>query len=182
VADGVVAGGQHYPLDMLVLATGFHAITGAIAAIAIRGADGQSLRDEWAEGTRSYLGLMVAGFPNLFMITGPGSPSVISNVILSIEQHVDWIADCLVALRERGASRIVPTDEAERQWMEHVDAAAHQTLFPQAPDTWYHGRTREGRKMFLPYVGGVGAYRVRCAAIARDGYTGFAISREAVTA
>lgn len=181
-ADGVAAGAQHHPLDMLVLATGFHAITGALVAIDIRGAGGHSLRDQWAEGTRSYLGLMIAGFPNLFMITGPGSPSVISNVILSIEQHVDWIADCFIAMRDREATRIVPTDEAERDWMDHVDVVAHQTLFPLAENTWYHGRTRDGRKVFLPYVGGVGPYRDRCAEIARAGYTGFEISREPVTA
>jgi len=176
-ADGIVAGGQRYPLDMLVLATGFHAMTGALTAIDITGADGLKLREQWADGPRSYLGLMIAGFPNLFMVTGPGSPSVLSNVVLSIEQHVEWIADCLAAMRDRDATRIVPTDEAERDWMEHVDAVAQTTLFPRA-NTWYQGRTRDGRNVFMPYVGGVGPYRERCAAIARDGYTGFAISNE----
>ena len=173
-ANGVVTSHETYGLDALVFATGFYAMTGAAVAIDIRGRAGRTLKDEWADGPRSYLGLCVAGFPNLFMITGPGSPSVLSNVVLSIEQHVEWITDCLVALRERGATGIEASDEAETAWMHEVDAVAQKTLFPKA-NSWYQGRTRDGRSVFMPYVG-VGSYRAACAEIARKGYQGFVIS------
>ncbi|MFM7028988.1 MAG: flavin-containing monooxygenase [Chakrabartia sp.] len=173
--DGVVVAGTKQPLDMLVLATGFHAMTGALTRIDVTGADGLRLQDQWADGPRSYLGLMVAGFPNMFMVTGPGSPSVLSNMVLSIEQHVDWIADCISTLTTQGARRIEPTQEAETAWMDHVDAVAQTTLFPKA-NTWYQGRTRDGRSVFMPYVGGVGPYRDTCAEIAANGYRGFAIA------
>lgn len=174
-ADGVVVGGEKQPLDILVLATGFHAMTGALTKIDIKGVGGQKLKDQWRDGPRSYLGLMVSGFPNMFMVTGPGSPSVLSNMVLSIEQHVDWIAECLGALNAKGANRIEPTAEAEMMWMDHVDAVAQTTLFPKA-NTWYQGRTRDGRNVFMPYVGGVGPYRDTCNQIAAQGYKGFAIA------
>ncbi|MFN4136058.1 MAG: flavin-containing monooxygenase [Novosphingobium sp.] len=167
----VTASGRH-PVDVIVFATGFFAMTGAISAIDVRGAGGLSLKEEWAEAPRSYLGLAVAGFPNLFTVTGPGSPSVLSNVVVSIEQHVDWIADCLAAMRENGLTRIEADAEAEQAWMEHVDEVAWQTLFPRGP-SWYQGRTRDGRSVFMPYVGGVGAYRARCDEVAAQGYAGF---------
>jgi len=173
-AHGIRTSEREYPLDVLVLATGFHAMVGALSRIDIRGVDGRALAEEWADGPRSYLGLMVAGFPNLFTVTGPGSPSVLSNVVLSIEQHVDWIGDCLAALRQRGARRIEPTEQAEEDWMGHCDAIAQTTLFPRA-NTWYQGRTRDGRQVFMPYVGGVDTYRDRCRAIAEAGYEGFVI-------
>ena len=163
-----------YPLDALVFATGFDAMTGAIKAIDIAGRGGIKLAEEWTDGPRSYLGLAVSGFPNLFTVIGPGSPSVLSNVVVSIEQHVEWIADCLDALRAKGATTIEATESAEQSWMEHVDQAARLTLFPRS-DSWYLGRTRDGRKVFMPYVGGVGAYRARCTGAAREGYAGFKI-------
>jgi cyclohexanone monooxygenase len=162
-------------LDALVFATGFYAMTGAAAAIEIRGRDGRVLKEESADGPRSYLGLCVAGFPNLFTITGPGSPSVLSNVVLSIEQHVEWITTCLEDLRRRGFAVIQASETAESSWMEHVDAIARKTLFPKA-NSWYQGRTRDGRSVFMPYVGGVGAYRATCEAIAANGYEGFILS------
>ncbi|MDE2561246.1 MAG: NAD(P)/FAD-dependent oxidoreductase [Sphingomonadales bacterium] len=171
----VLADGRRFELDVLILATGYDAITGALTAIDIRGEQGKSLNDDWSDGPRAYLGLMVAGFPNLFTITGPGSPSVLSNVILSIEQHVQWIAGCLGALRERGATRIAPTPETEAQWVDHVHEVAQVTLFPRATGTWYHTTARDGRRVFMPYVGGVGPYRDYCAAVADEGYRGFAI-------
>jgi cyclohexanone monooxygenase len=174
-ARGVVTSHASYDLDAIVFATGFHAMTGAAKAIHIVGREGRTLRDEWADGPRSYLGLSVAGFPNLFTITGPGSPSVLSNVVLSIEQHVEWITSCLEDLRARGARQIEATPEAESDWMTQVDAIAQHTLFPKA-NSWYQGRTRDGRFVFMPYVGGVGAYRATCATIARNGYEGFTIS------
>jgi cyclohexanone monooxygenase len=167
---------REYELDVIVFATGFDALTGALLAIDIRGRGGASLREAWAHGPRSYLGLAIAGFPNLFTITGPGSPSVLSNVITSIEQHVEWIAECIADLRERGLSRIEAMPEAQEAWMEHVAEVASFTLFPRA-DSWYVGANVPGKpRVFMPYVGGVGAYRERCAQIAADGYEGFELS------
>ncbi|MCB2078155.1 MAG: NAD(P)/FAD-dependent oxidoreductase [Novosphingobium sp.] len=174
-ATGVRTDRREIALDTLVFATGFHAMTGAAAKIDIRGVGGRTLREEWADGPRAYLGLGVAGFPNLFLITGPGSPSVLSNVVLSIEQHVEWLTELLVDLHERGATRIEADADAEAEWLHEVDAIAQQTLFPRA-NSWYHGRTRDGRTVFMPYVGGVGAYRDRCRRIADEGYAGFRIS------
>jgi len=156
-----------------VFATGFDAMTGALLEIDLRGRDGVSLRERWAEGPRTLLGLAVAGFPNMFTITGPGSPSVLSNMVVSIEQHVDWIADCLVHLRERGIERIEADPEAERAWMAHVGELADATLYPQA-SSWYVGANVPGKpRVFMPYVGGVGRYRRECEEVAARGYEGF---------
>jgi cyclohexanone monooxygenase len=172
------AGGD-YEVDVIVFATGFDALTGALLAMDVRGRDGLTLTEAWANGPRSYLGLAVAGFPNLFTITGPGSPSVLSNVIVSIEQHVDWIAGCITDLRERGEDRIEATEEAQEAWMEHVAEVAAFTLFPRAA-SWYVGANVPGKpRVFMPYVGGVGPYRERCAQIAADGYEGFALGASA---
>ena len=179
-ADEVITEGGRYPADILVLATGFDACVGAIKAIDIHGRDGISLRKEWEMGPRCYLGLAVSGFPNLFTVTGPGSPSVLSNVVISIEQHVEWIVRCLSDMRERGAATIEADADAEQAWMEHSNEVAHMTLFPRA-DSWYKGRTRDGREVFMPYVGGVGTYRAKCDEIAEAGYQGFALG-EPVTA
>ncbi|MFC4255052.1 SidA/IucD/PvdA family monooxygenase [Altererythrobacter xixiisoli] len=175
--DAIQTSDGTYPADVIVFATGFDAVVGAINAIDIRGEGGRSLREEWADGPRAYLGLAVAGFPNLFTITGPGSPSVLSNVVLSIEQHVEWIAQCLSDLDARGVTRLEAQADAEQEWMEHSDAIAQQTLFPRA-NSWYHGRTRDGRRVFLPYLGGCGAYRDKCNAVAADNYAGFDLGRD----
>src|SRR4029453_67444 len=165
-----------YALDSIVFATGFDAMTGALLNIDIRGRAGQSLREKWAEGPRTYLGLTVAGFPNFFAITGPGSPSVLSNMIVSIEQHVDWIAQCLAYLREHGHAAIEATSEAEAAWVEHVNEVGHLTLYPRAA-SWYMGANVPGKpRIFMPYVGGVGAYRQKCDEVAAKGYEGFALS------
>jgi cyclohexanone monooxygenase len=174
-AGGVRTPEREIPIDALILATGFHAMTGAAAAIHIVGTEGRTLRDEWADGPRAYLGLGVAGFPNLFFVTGPGSPSVLSNVVLSIEQHVEWLTDLFDSMRRDGTARIEVDEAAEIEWMTEVDAVAQQTLFPRA-NSWYHGRTRDGRTVFMPYVGGVGAYRTRCDEIAEAGYPGFRLA------
>lgn len=171
-ARAVVTAAGSYPADAIVLATGFDACIGAIRAIDLRGRDGQRIADEWADGPRAYLGLAIAGFPNLFAITGPGSPSVLSNVVVSIEQHVEWVARCLADMRGAGQAVIEADAEAEQDWMHHVHAVAQTTLFPRA-DSWYMGRTRDGRQVFMPYVGGVGAYRAKCDAVADAGYEGF---------
>jgi cyclohexanone monooxygenase len=162
-----------YALDALVFATGFDAMTGPLLRIAIVGRNGLTLQEKWAAGPRSYLGLQVAGFPNFFTITGPGSPSVLSNFPPSIEQHVEWIADCLAYVREAGFTTIEPTVAAEDEWVEHVNEVAAQTLYPLA-NSWYLGSNIPGKpRIFMPYAGGVGAYRKRCAAVAANGYEGF---------
>ena len=135
---------KDYELDALVLATGFDAMTGSVARIDIRGRNGQTLNQKWAEGPKTYLGLMSAGFPNLLIITGPGSPSVLSNMIVSIEQHVDWIADCIAWMRDRGFEAIEARKDAEDKWVAHVNEVAHTTLYPQA-NSWYMGRQHPGQ-------------------------------------
>ncbi len=165
-----------FELDSIVFATGFDAMTGPFFGIDIRGRDGIALREKWAAGPRTYLGIASAGFPNLFLITGPGSPSVLSNMIVSIEQHVDWITRCLVDLRDDGLNCIEPEVAAEDAWVEHVNVVAHQTLYPQA-NSWYMGANIPGKpRIFLPYIGGVGAYRKTCDDVVANGYRGFILS------
>jgi cation diffusion facilitator CzcD-associated flavoprotein CzcO len=174
--NGLRTTAAEYEVDTIVFALGFDAITGALLAIDIRGRDGESLRDHWADGPRSYLGLGVSGFPNLLTITGPGSPSVLGNVIVSIEQHVEWIANCLVAMRARGCDRIEATAEAEREWSEHVREVAEKTLFVKAK-SWFAGSNIEGKPQgFMPYAGGVPGYRAICDEVVADDYRGFELS------
>jgi len=162
-----------FPLDSLVLATGFDAMTGALLAIDVRGRSGRRLADEWRNGPRTYLGVSVAGFPNLFMITGPGSPSVISNMVISIEQHVEFVAELIGTMRARGVDTVEAQAGAQEEWVAHVAAVASGTLFPQA-DSWYMGANIPGKpRVFLPYVGGVGPYRLKCQEVAMAGYAGF---------
>jgi cyclohexanone monooxygenase len=165
-----------YEVDALVLATGFDAMTGSVAKIDIRGRNGVTLNQKWAEGPKTYLGLMSVGFPNLFIITGPGSPSVLSNMIVSIEQHVDWIADCIGYMRDRGFEAMEAMQDAEDKWVAHVNEVAHTTLYPQA-NSWYMGANIPGKpQIFMPYIGGVGLYRQICNDVAAKGYQGFAMS------
>ncbi|HEU5377994.1 MAG TPA: NAD(P)/FAD-dependent oxidoreductase [Ktedonobacteraceae bacterium] len=165
-----------YSLDAIVFATGFDAMTGALFKVDIRGTNGQALKEKWAAGPRTYLGLMTADFPNLFIITGPGSPSVLSNMTVSIEQHAEWIADCLRYLRDHRITRIEPVVEAEDAWVSHVNEVASHTLFPLA-NSWYLGANIPGKpRIFMPYVGGVGNYRNKCLEIAKKGYEGFALT------
>jgi cyclohexanone monooxygenase len=174
-----MADGAQVAVDELVLATGFDAMTGSVARIDIRGRDGQSLNGKWAEGPKTYLGLMSAGFPNLFLITGPGSPSVLSNMMVSIEQHVDWIADCLGFMRARGVATMEAMPDAEETWIAHVNEVAHGTLYPQA-NSWYMGANIPGKpRVFMPYIGGVGVYRQICNDIAAKGYEGFVMAAAA---
>jgi len=169
-AAGLVA------LDDLVFATGFDAMTGALLGLPITGRGGLTLREKWAEGPVAHLGLMVAGFPNLFAITGPGSPSVLSNMMVSIEQHVDFVADLLAHMRARGLATVEPTAEAEARWMRHVREVADRTLYPRA-GSWYMGANIPGKpRVFMPYVGGVGTYRSICEDIAARGYEGFTLA------
>ena len=176
-ANGVRAGDVEYAFDSIVFATGFDAMTGALLKIDIE-SDGQALRDKWEAGPRTHLGLMTAGFPNMFMITGPGSPSVLSNMMVSIEQHVDWIADCVAYLHSRGLTCIEATQAAEDAWVAHGNEVANGTLYPLA-NSWYMGVNIPGKpQVFMPYIGGVGSYRQICDEVAAEGYRGFALSAQ----
>jgi cyclohexanone monooxygenase len=171
-ATGLSVGGVHYAVDHIVFATGFDAMTGALLAIDITGPSGQTLAQKWAEGPRTYLGLMAAGFPNLFMITGPGSPSVLSNMIVSIEQHVEFLTSLLSTMQTRGLSQVEPSQAAEDDWVMHGIEVAHRTLYPSAA-SWYMGANIAGKpRVFMPYIGGVGVYRDHCDAVAAAGYEG----------
>jgi cation diffusion facilitator CzcD-associated flavoprotein CzcO len=170
---GLATTGGEYLLDVIVFAIGFDAMTGALLDIDIRGRDGLSLAGKWSAGPRTYLGLCVAGFPNLFLVTGPGSPGVLSNMVISIEQHVDWIAGCLAHLGSRGLDRIEASAPAEDSWVRHVNALADATLYPRAT-SWYVGANIPGKpRVFMPYVGGCGNYRRECEEIVARGYEGF---------
>jgi cyclohexanone monooxygenase len=175
-ATAVRTAAATYEVDALVFATGFDAMTGALKAIDITGAGGRDFRDAWAEGPKAYLGLAVAGFPNLFLITGPGSPSVLSNMINSIEQHVEWITDCLAYMREHGLTRIEADEATQEAWVRHVAAVADKTLFPRAA-SWYMGANIPGKpRVFMPYIGA--GYRKKCAEVAAAGYEGFSLAKE----
>ncbi len=170
---GIETAEQTIEIDVLVYATGFDAMTGALVSVDITGRNGLTLAQKWADGPKTYLGLTTADFPNLFMITGPGSPSVLSNMVVSIEQHVDWICDSLVFLGEHGMDRIEPTLASEEAWGTHVNDFAALTLFPQA-NSWYMGANVPGKpRVFLPYVGGVDGYRQICNDVVERGYLGF---------
>jgi cation diffusion facilitator CzcD-associated flavoprotein CzcO len=171
-----LADGTEHEFDAIVYATGFDAMTGPLNRIDVRGRGGRLLREKWAEGPRTYLGLMSHGFPNLFTITGPQSPSVLSNMPVSIEQHVEFIGRIVADLRERGAGLIEPTQQAEDDWVAHVAEQAAGTLFPTA-DTWYMGANIPGKpRVFLPCLDFVGPYRARCDEIADHDYEGFTLS------
>ena len=170
---GIDLAGESLAFDAIVYATGFDAMTGALVSVDIAGRDGRTLKEKWANGPVNYLGLMTVGWPNFFTITGPGSPSVLSNMMVSIERHVDWVTDCLTDLRGHGLTTIEPTDTAEAGWMMHVNDCANITLFPTA-NSWYMGANVPGKpRVFLPYVGGVGAYRMICDEVVAADYLGF---------
>jgi len=171
--DGLRTADSSYEFDAIVFATGFDAMTGALTAIDIHSTDGSTLKAKWEDGPRTYLGLMCAHFPNMFMVTGPGSPSVLSNMHVSIEQDVNWISDCLGYLRANGIARMEATQQAEDNWVLHGIEVANKTLYPKAA-SWYMGANIEGKpRVFMPYIGGVNAYREKCAEIAANGYAGF---------
>ncbi len=173
--DGLRVDGDAYRLDAIVFATGFDAMTGALNKIDIRGIAGRTLKDKWRDGPRTYLGLATAGFPNLFTITGPGSPSVLTNMLPSIEQHVEWITDCLSFMRARDLVRIEPLPEAEEAWVSHVNLVADRTLFPSC-NSWYLGANIPGKaRVFMPYIG-FPAYVQKCEEVVRNGYEGFKLS------
>ena len=172
---GLRAGGVDYALDAIVLATGFDAMTGAVARIDIRGRDGLTLAEKWSAGPRTYLGVGSQGFPNLFLVTGPGSPSVLSNMVPSIEQHARWISACIAHLREHDVDTIEATREAEDAWVEHVNEVAAPTVYPSC-NSWYLGANVPGKpRVFMPYIG-FPTYVAKCDEVAAKGYEGFALS------
>jgi cyclohexanone monooxygenase len=173
--DGIRTRSREWQLDSIIFATGYDAVTGALMRIAVKGRGGATIQDHWAHGPLTYLGLMVAGFPNLFTVTGPGSPSILTNVVVSIEQHVEWIAECLRHMRDRGLTRIEATEEAETDWVRQVAEVASGTLFPRA-NSWYMGANIPGKpRVFLPWVGGFARYFEICNDVAARGYPGFAM-------
>jgi cation diffusion facilitator CzcD-associated flavoprotein CzcO len=166
-----------YPLDVIVFATGFDAMTGPLLRMNIRGRNGAALKDVWEAGPRNYLGLQVGGFPNLFTITGPGSPSVLCNMPVAIEQHVEWITNCIAFMRARGLERIEARPDAVENWVAEVNEVANRTLLPMARHSWYLGANIPGKpRVFMPYAGGMIRYREVCEDVARRGYEGFALS------
>ncbi|HWC29685.1 MAG TPA: NAD(P)/FAD-dependent oxidoreductase [Dehalococcoidia bacterium] len=179
--DGLRTSDASFEFDAIVFATGFDAMTGALREIDIRADTGTEIRSKWADGPHTYLGIMMAGFPNLFMVTGPQSPGVKSQMILSIEQHVNFIAGCLAHMRGEGYSRIEADQDAEDRWVKYNDEVAHSTLYPKA-NSWYMGANIPGKpRIFMPYVGGVHTYNRLCNDIVAKGYQGFTLSRPAVT-
>ena len=176
VPEGVRTGERTYALDVLVFATGFDAMTGPLLALDIVGEDGRALRDAWAAGPQTYLGLQVPGFPNLFTVTGPGSPSVLTNMPTAIEQHADWIADCIAHLRANGKARVEATEAAAGEWAAEVQRAAAATLLPMASSSWYLGANVPGKpRVFMPYAGGMAHYAALGRDVAAAGYRGFAM-------
>jgi cyclohexanone monooxygenase len=174
--QGVRASGREWEVDAIVFATGFDAMTGALLKIDIRGRGGLALKDKWNEGPRTYLGVAMAGFPNLFTVTGPGSPSVLTNMLPTIEQHVDWIAGILAYMRDRQMVRIEPDERAEGEWVEHVGEVAGRTL-RYTCSSWYLGVNIPGKpRVFMPYIGGFPRYVARCQENAEGGYDGFVLA------
>jgi cation diffusion facilitator CzcD-associated flavoprotein CzcO len=176
-ATGIKTSDKAYEFDSIVFAIGFDAMTGALGKIDIQGRGGLALKDKWADGPRTYLGLSMAGFPNMFIVTGPGSPSVLSNMVVAIEQHVDWITGCISYLAERQAGVIEATEAAENAWVAHVNEVADTTLYPLA-NSWYMGANVPGKpRVFMPYIGGFSTYREKCIEVAAKDYEGFELTR-----
>jgi len=174
---GIRTSVAQHDLDVLIYATGFDAMTGALLRANIRGRGGRRLNDQWRDGPATYLGLQMSGFPNLFTVTGPGSPSVLCNMLVAIEQHVNWIGGCIYHLRERGLAPIEPFTESEQQWIAHVNEVAEGTMYTTPScNSWYLGANIPGKpRIFMPYVGGYPRYRERCEQEAAAGYPGFRV-------
>uniref|UniRef100_UPI002610B0DF flavin-containing monooxygenase n=1 Tax=uncultured Chloroflexus sp. TaxID=214040 RepID=UPI002610B0DF len=175
IPNGVRTSSTEYEVDSIIFATGFDAMTGALLKMNISGRNGMTLNDKWAEGPRTYLGLATHGFPNLFMITGPQSPSVLTNMTVAIEQHVEWIADCLKYLRDNGIRVIEAEAAAEESWVTHARQVAEMTLLVHTPSWWVGANIPGKPRLLYPYVGGLGNYKQQCDAVAAQGYTGFSL-------
>tara|TARA_Y100000588_G_scaffold87471_1_gene93205 strand:- start:604 stop:2229 length:1626 start_codon:yes stop_codon:yes gene_type:complete len=174
--NGIETTEREYNFDIVVFAIGFDAMTGALLSIDIRGKDDVSLKEKWSEGPRTYLGLASEGFPNMFTITGPGSPSVLSNMMTSIEQHVDWISGFVSHIEDRDKTTVEANKDDEDSWMDHVAEVADGTL-RYSCNSWYVGANIPGKKrIFLPYAGGLPQYSDICDKVADEGYSGFTIS------
>jgi cyclohexanone monooxygenase len=179
---GIKTSETEYPFDLIVFATGFDAVTGPLLALNITGENGRKLKDEWREGPQSYLGLMISGFPNLFTVNGPSSPSVLTNMLQAIEHHVEWITDCIGYMEQNGFARVEADEAAQVAWAHEVAIMAAKTLYTKA-DSWYMGANVPGKpRVFLMYIGGLDRYVERCEAIVNDGYTGFRFFSAAGTA
>ncbi|WP_030690401.1 NAD(P)/FAD-dependent oxidoreductase [Streptomyces globisporus] len=179
-SDSIIIGSDSYAVDAIVLAIGFDAFTGPLFALNVTTPEAGTLQQAWADGVRTYLGIMTAGFPNFFMIAGPQSPALASNVVVTIEQAVDWIADLIAHAKAKGGDVIEPTTEAQEDWVKITEATVNQTLYATT-DSWYRGSNVTGKPTtFLGYVGGVGRYRRMCAEIGRRGYPGVRIGGQAV--
>jgi cyclohexanone monooxygenase len=175
-SSGVRTKTKAFDLDAIVLAIGFDAMTGALLRIDITGRNGVKLRDQWSHGPKTYIGMAISGFPNLFIVTGPGSPSVFTNMVTSVEQHVDWIADCLKYMKKKGASEIEASFDAQEAWVSHVNEVANRTMMPLA-NSWYVGANVPGKpRIFMPYLGGAAAYRDKIVSVAQNNYEGFGLS------
>ena len=173
---GIKTSDKEYPFDLIVFATGFDAVTGPLIALNITGVGGRTLKETWAEGPQSYLGLMISGFPNLFTVNGPSSPSVLANMLQTIEHHVDLIVDCISYMKKNGLARVDADEDAQIAWAHEVANMAEKTLYTKA-NSWYMGANVPGKpRVFLMYIGGLDRYVERCDAIVRDGYTGFNFS------
>lgn len=173
---GLITGGKEYEFDELIFATGFDAMTGTLLRIDIRGRDGLTLQEKWEAGPLTYLGLSINGFPNLFTISGPGSPSVLSNMIVTIEQHVNWIMDCVEYLHEKNIATIEANEDAEAAWVAQGNEIANMTLMPHC-NSWYLGANVPGKpRVFMPFVGGLPLYFETCDRVAASGYEGFTLT------
>lgn len=176
-ATGLRTTAAEYNLDMIVFATGFDAVTGSLTRMNVTGVGGTDLRDKWAQRPLNYLGFMVAGFPNLFMIHGPGSPGVLAQMITAGEYQVEWVTDVIDDLKRNGYSRIDTTPEAEDSWDTEMSQMAARTLYRYA-DSWYVGANIPGKpRNFLIYIGGFDQYIRRCAEQVSQGYEGFVLTR-----
>jgi cation diffusion facilitator CzcD-associated flavoprotein CzcO len=172
--EGIKTNNALFKLDAIVFATGFDAMTRPILNLNLKGRDGLALSEAWEAGPTNYMGLQVPGFPNFFMVTGPGSPSVLTNMPVAIEQHVEWISACIAHMKAEGLKRVEPLPQACAQWMQEVNQAAAATLLPKAKHSWYLGANIPGKpRVFMPYAGGMAHYRKRCETITANGYEGF---------
>ena len=174
--NGIETKDRHFELDNVIFATGFDAMTGSLDRINITGRNGQSLKSKWQAGPVSYLGLSVSGFPNLFIMTGPGSPSVLANMVVGAEQHSEWISECIKHIEENNLSAIEASKTAENEWVEHINNVADTTIYPTC-NSWYLGANIPGKpRIFMPYVGGFQRYERKCKAVQADNYTGYIFS------
>ena len=169
--NGILTNDKEFKFDSIIFATGFDAMTGALQAIDITGKNGKKLKQVWKDGPKSFLGLLINGFPNLFTITGPGSPSVLTNMMVAIEQHVEWISDCINFLSKSNLNEVEADEIFQIEWMDHIEEVAKNTL-RYTCNSWYVGANVPGKKrVFMPYAGGFGKYREKCDEIAENNYS-----------